>query len=149
MSAKYKSFILISVLAVLILVVSIGAVAYPGESVTGGGWIIKGGEKANFGFNVKYQNNGKLQGNLEFEDRSTGQPVQYKATDLSKLIVSKNKKFAGFTGKLEIDREGSYDFRVHVTDNGSPGTSDIFSIQVSNGYSASGVLGGGNIDIKK
>jgi len=38
-------------------------------------------------------------------------------------------------------------FTVDVTDNGEPGTLDTFSIQVSNGYSASGNLTDGNITI--
>jgi hypothetical protein len=36
---------------------------------------------------------------------------------------------------------------VDVIDNGDPGTNDFFSIQVSNGYSASGFLTSGNISI--
>jgi hypothetical protein len=33
-------------------------------------------------------------------------------------------------------------FAVGVTDNGAPGTNDFFSIQLSNGYSASRPLNG-------
>ena len=38
-------------------------------------------------------------------------------------------------------------FAVGVTDNEEPGTNDLFSIQLSNGYSASRYPGNGDISI--
>ena len=41
-------------------------------------------------------------------------------------------------------------YTVDVTDNGEPGRgSDLFSLRLSNGYTASGTLAGGNIQLHK
>jgi hypothetical protein len=40
---------------------------------------------------------------------------------------------------------GSYD--IDVADNGEPGRGDTFTITLSNGYTARGTLGGGNIQL--
>jgi hypothetical protein len=40
-------------------------------------------------------------------------------------------------------------YQVDVTDNGEPGKNDSFAITLSNGYSASGTLAGGNIQLHK
>jgi len=50
------------------------------------------------------------------------------------------------SGTAEINgAAGSYE--VWVTDNGEPGRNDVFKIKLSNGYSAEGTLGGGNIQL--
>lgn len=46
-----------------------------------------------------------------------------------------------------VIKAAALDFTVDVQDNGEPGSADTFSIQLSNGYSASGVLSGGNIQL--
>ena len=49
-------------------------------------------------------------------------------------------------GTADIDgTPGTY--RADVADNGEPGRSDTFSLMLSNGYSANGVLSGGNIQL--
>jgi hypothetical protein len=38
-------------------------------------------------------------------------------------------------------------FTVDVIDNGDPGSSDVFSISLSDGYSRSGTLVSGNVQV--
>jgi hypothetical protein len=61
--------------------------------------------------------------------------------------LSFNGNQAQFTGTAKGGKR-SLSFTVNVTDNGDPGTLDTFSIQISNGYSASGNLTSGNISIR-
>ena len=49
-------------------------------------------------------------------------------------------------GTADIDgASGTY--MVDVADNGEPGRDDTFSLKLSNGYTASGKLAGGNIQL--
>jgi hypothetical protein len=57
-----------------------------------------------------------------------------------------NGNQAHFTGTGKIGKT-KVSFTVDVTDNGEPGTNDFFSIQFSNGYSASGYPLNGDISI--
>jgi hypothetical protein len=60
--------------------------------------------------------------------------------------LSFNGNQAHITGTGKISKtKGS--FTVDVTDNAEPGTNDFFSIQFSNGYSASGYPLNGDISI--
>lgn len=116
----------------------------PGDEgkVTGGGHILVGGEKANFGFNAKNQS-GVLSGNLTYQDKANG--IKIKADSISQLVIDGND--ASFTAPCSVDKVDGYTCTVDVTDNGEPGSSDTFSIAVSNGYSAGGTVEGGNIQI--
>jgi hypothetical protein len=57
-----------------------------------------------------------------------------------------NGNIADFSGFVILDGR-SVTFDASVTDNGSPGISDMISISLSNGYSASGTLTSGEIRI--
>jgi hypothetical protein len=51
-------------------------------------------------------------------------------------------------GTATVNGAGSFGFDVFVCDNGEPGkNSDTFTIQMSDGYTAGGTLGGGNIQL--
>jgi hypothetical protein len=52
-------------------------------------------------------------------------------------------------GTAEVNGVAGFTYQVDVADNGEPGRSDTFSIRLSNGYTASGTLGGGNIQLHK
>lgn len=100
-----------------------------GGFATGGGWFIPEGnqDKVNFGFELKYKNDGTLKGNLEMIDHSTGD--KYKATDFSFLVIVDNKAY--FMGHVMINGEGSHPFMAIMEDNGTPGkNSDKFSISI-------------------
>ena len=62
--------------------------------------------------------------------------------------LSINGNQAHFTGTVKLSRKSTVSFTVDVIDNGTPGTFDSFSIQVSNGYSAGGTLSSGDISIR-
>jgi hypothetical protein len=60
-------------------------------------------------------------------------------------VVSGNR--ATIQGTCTVNKVSGFTFTVDVIDNGS-GSSDSFRIRLSNGYDASGTLGGGNITVK-
>jgi hypothetical protein len=70
--------------------------------------------------------------------------LNFRALKITSLSFNNNQ--AHFTGTAKIGKQ-KISFSVDVIDNGDPGTNDFFSIQVSNGYSASGFLTSGNISI--
>jgi len=120
------------------------------DFVTGGGWIVgtPSGAKANFGVRGGMKHG--LWGGLNYLDHSTRMHV-------------KSTGVTGYTKLSEVGRQINYNVTidgapgtavVKVYDNGEPGKNDTFSIELSNGYSASGDLGGprpggGNIQLHK
>ena len=84
----------------------------------------------------------KLIGSFSYDDPAT--PISFRALKITSLSFSGNQ--AHFTGTAKIGKK-KVTFTVDVTDNGDPGTNDFFSLNVSNGYSASGFLTSGNITI--
>jgi hypothetical protein len=115
------------------------------DFVTGGGWIPVSGDKGTFGFVAGHKDGSSmLSGHLTYIDHSTGMKVH--STDVTSYSVDAltRRTFGGDTTINGI----SYTYSVTIVDNGEPGAGhDTFSIQVSNGYSASGTLGGGNVEI--
>ena len=121
-----------------------GPVCPGGDFVTGGGWITgtPSGEKGTFGVAGGIKN-GALWGHLTYIDHGTNMKV--KGTGVTAYTVT-GPTTRHIEGTAEIDgRSGSY--QVDVSDNGEPGRKDTFSIMLSNGYSASGLLIGGNIQL--
>ena len=114
-----------------------------GDFVTGGGWITgPSGGRANFAV-AGGMKNGGLWGHLTYIDHGAGGPkvkgtgvTAYRGTGTSRHIE----------GTADIDgASGTY--AVDVADNGEPGRNDTFSLKLSNGYTASGNLAGGNIQL--
>lgn len=106
---------------------------------TGGGWIVgtPTKAKANFGVHGGIRN-GALWGGLNYIDH--GMRMHVKSSELT-----------DYTALTDIGRELKFNVTidgqpgtavVQLYDNGEPGRNDTFSIQLSNGYSASGDLGG-------
>jgi hypothetical protein len=121
----------------------------PGK-VTGGGQIAiplpKG--KASFGFNIMYQEGWAApKGELQYVDHTTKMTVH--GPNMTSLVVSSDKTKATFTGECTINGVSGFKFKVYVEDNSEPGKNDVFKIELSNGYSAGGVLLNGNIQIHK
>jgi len=124
-------------------------------SVTGGGRIINPntGFPASFGFSVKSLKNGQTQGSLLYiEHRATGD-VMLKSNAMGSLAIVSNQGI--FTGKATLNGVGNYTFRATVIDNGEPGTSDQFGLQVKDPSGATVAnltfspitLSGGNIQV--
>lgn len=115
-----------------------------GDFVTGGGWITVEGRnrKANFGVGGGVKN-GELWGHLTYIDH--GQRLRVKATAITSYEAT-GETSRRIEGTAEIDGEPGT-FVVEVADEGEPGRADTFEIQLSTGYTASGALGGGNIQL--
>ncbi len=117
----------------------------PKDFATGGGWIPIGNGKGTFGFVAGYKDHQTSpSGNLVYIDHTIGMKV--KATSVTSYTGSGNTRTFG--GDASINGASGYTYSVTVVDNGEPGAGhDTFSIHLSTGYSASGTLGGGNIEI--
>ena len=117
-----------------------------GDFVTGGGWITgtPSGVKANFGA-AGGRKQGALWGHLLYIDHGTGGP-RVKGTGVTAYtVVSTTSRH--IEGTAEVNGQDGFTYQLDVTDNGEPGSNDIFTIQLSNGYGASGNLRGGNIQL--
>lgn len=115
------------------------------DFMTGGGYIIVNNDHGNFGFVAGFKpGQSTVSGQLNYMDHGTGMHV--KSIDIKSYSGSGNTRT--FSGDAQINGVSGYTFTVTATDNGNPGAGkDMFSIQLSNGYSASGVLAGGNIKL--
>jgi hypothetical protein len=84
----------------------------------------------------------KITGSLSFSDPASG--ISFTAATFTSLTFNGNQAHITGTGK---GGKKTISFTVDVIDNGFPGTSDSYSIHLSNGYSASGTLLSGDIFI--
>lgn len=112
------------------------------EFVTGGGWIVgPSGGRANFAVA-----GGKEPGwgHLTYIDH--GQPaMRVKAT-----AITGYTSLGGTARRIDgtADANGQPGtFTAEIADNGEPGRADTFTLRLSNGYTASGMLDGGNIQL--
>jgi hypothetical protein len=116
----------------------------PGAKITGGGWIAVTGGKATFGLTARTRSNGTPDGHLTYQDHPLDRTV--KSTAITAVVV--NAPCARILGTATVNGVGSFGFQVDVCDNDEPGKDvDTFSIVMSDGYTASGTLGGGNIQL--
>lgn len=112
--------------------------------VTIGGWIELENKKGTCGFSCEYvEGAASPAGNMAYQDHDTGMRVI--ADQMIAIGIVGNQ--AWFYGTCTINGEAGHWFRVDVTDNGEPGSSDVFNITLDTGYSQGGTLGGGNIEI--
>jgi len=72
--------------------------------------------------------------------------LKVKGTGVTAYVITGTLK-RHIEGTAEINGQDAFTYTVDVTDNGEPGTNDTFAITLSNGYSASGTLRGGNIQL--
>lgn len=116
--------------------------------VTGHGFIDKAANARHFGFNVQGDPGGPWSGQLTFMDKAAD--LLLKAASFTAVTVEGNKVTFSGTGTLQQGSATStVTFTVVAVDNGEPGMgNDGFAITLSTGYSASGVLGGGNIKVR-
>jgi hypothetical protein len=121
------------------------AMAQHPDTVTAGGWITgtPSGIRANFGLNAR--DPGAPSGQVNYVDH--GLQMHVKSTSITSYTIV-NATTRQIQGTCTIDGVAGFTFTVVVVDNGEPGVgSDTFSITLSNSYSASGTLGGGNVRI--
>ena len=116
----------------------------PGAKVTAGGFIPAGSDKATFGLTAKANGSGTPSGHLTYQDHAQNRTVQ--STAITSVVV--NGDCATVRGTAKVNGSGAFGFEVTVCDNGEPGKdADTFSINMSDGYSNAGTLGGGNVQL--
>jgi len=117
------------------------------DFLTGGGFITgtPSGAKGNFGVAGGIKN-GSLWGHLNYIDHGTGMHVKHLTITSYEATGANERKI---TGTCKINNVEGFTFSVFAADNGEPGSNDTFNIFLSNGYSAGGYLGGGNIQLHK
>ena len=87
--------------------------------------------------------NGALWGHFQYIDHGNGPRV--KGTGVTAYSV-KGPTTRHIEGAADINGSpGTY--MADVADNGEPGRNDTFSLTLSTGYTASGTLSGGNIQL--
>ena len=116
-----------------------------GDFVTGGGWIPGPfGAKANFAV-AGGMKQGAFWGHLTYLDHGSNLKVRGTGVTAYEPVVP-TATTRRIDGTAEINGQpGSY--TVVVADNGEPGRDDTFTLTLSTGYTASGKLGGGNIQL--
>ncbi len=112
----------------------------PADCVTGCGSITTpAGSKASFAMSGGLRN-GAAWGDLAYSDKS-GPSVR--ATGVASYTVM-TSTIRRMQGPCEVNGQAGFTYVVDVADDGN-GTADMFRIQLSNGYSAHGVLRSGDI----
>jgi hypothetical protein len=107
--------------------------------ISGAGFIMLSGQKADFAFEAAKEGP-SFSGNLTYHDRNPNLKVR----SLAVTSVQRFGNRAVFSGTCTLNKQPGFTFTVTVEDGG-PGSSDTFRINLSNGYEASGTLAGGNI----
>jgi hypothetical protein len=116
------------------------------DFITGGGWI-KGAsnkDKSTFGVSGGIKN-GSFWGQLSYNDHNG---TKVKSTSVTSYLVV-DASTRQIEGVAKVNGIGSFTYTVIVSDNGENGRNDSFSLVLSNGYSVSGKLMGGNIQLHK
>lgn len=121
------------------------------DRVTGGGWI-RGptGAKAEFAV-AGGTRRGDFWGHLQFEDKGSkgkSNDVRVKGTRVTAYVIVDGVT-RHIEGTAKLNGRSGFTYQVDVTDNGRRGRHDTFSLRLSNGYTASGTLRGGNIQLHR
>jgi len=103
-----------------------------------------------FGGNAKVSLTGVASGQQEYQDHGPIQPLNVKTIDVQAVVCSSDRKQASLFGHATVNGMGSHEYRIDLTDNGEPGTNDMYGILLPDVPYASGTrtLGGGNVQIR-
>jgi len=117
------------------------------DRVTGGGFILPGGQFANFGAHGGLLH-GDLGGHLNYVDHNPSSSVRHVTSDsvVAYCIGCVDRDCRRITySPATVDGVEVSEVIIEVCDKGEPGTNDTFSICIpSRGYCQGGVLGGDN-----
>lgn len=117
------------------------------DFVTGGGHL-RGPDQNKSTFAISGGiKHGEVRGNLSFHQHGR-HGINVKSTSITAYTVI-DATTRRIEGVAKVNGKKEYTFISIVSDNGEPGRSDFFSLELSNGYRASGTLHGGNIQIHK
>lgn len=148
-------------LAVRATSASAHAVPVPCDFITSGGFVIlDSGAHGSFGAHGGCKHGG-FWGHVNYVDHTTSPGMHVNSTEITGYLTESisgtpdpnTRDICGFA-RLNQGEE-IVRFRVRLTDNGEPGTSDMFGIRLSNGYHVStrllnnGEGGGGNVQLHK
>ena len=87
-------------------------------------------------------------GNVTYQDHGPFART-VKSTEVTSVTLTEGGRCARILGDAKVNNAPGVGFQVDVCDNGEPGKdADTFSIVMSDGYVATGTLGGGNVQIK-
>src|SRR6266436_3611340 len=93
----------------------------PCDFLTGGGWIVHNGAKANFGVGGGCKQGSPTWGHLEYIDHGTGtDPKTHQPTGTRKIC-----------GTARTNQFGDVNFAVRAKDAGEPGVNDQFDIRLT------------------
>jgi len=115
----------------------------PGIVVSGRGSIDGQGDEATFKFKAR-QSDDRPTGSLSFSDPAAG--ISITKTKVRTLTFNGSSADLGGTARLGDGTRVTYS--VSVTDNSVDGSTDTFSITLSNGYSAGGTLTSGDFQVQ-
>jgi len=113
--------------------------------VTGGGYIFTDLQQdhGSFSIEVTVDSSGRIHGKAAYMDQATG--LNFRTLLITSANFNGNTATITGTGAANGSETG---FTISVQDNADPGAGhDTFSIQLETGYSKSGTLQGGNIQI--
>lgn len=114
------------------------------DRVTGGGYIKANHANANFGVTGGIRKDA-FRGHLTYIDHGASMTVKGTGVTAYVVLDATTRRIEGTA--LISGVAGTY--QVIVSDKGEPGRNDTFAITLSSGYSASGKLSGGNIQLHK
>jgi hypothetical protein len=103
-----------------------------------------------FGGNAKVSLTGVASGQQEYQDHGPVQPLNVKTIDVQAVVCRSDRTQASLFGHATVNGMGSHEYRIDLTDNGEPGTNDMYGILIPDVAYDSGTqkLGGGNVQIK-
>jgi len=119
--------------------------------ISDGGYIIAlNKDTGTFGGNAKVSLTGVASGQQEYHDHGPLQPLTVNTIDVQAMVCSDDRKQASLFGHATVNGTGSHEYRIDLTDNGEPGTTDKYGILLPDVPYLSGTqtLGGGNVQIK-
>jgi hypothetical protein len=97
--------------------------------VAGGGTIVRSGVTSFYGI-IARLDNGVAQGNLLYIERRPTGEVKLRSTSAQTLTILEN--VGVFVGRATLNGVANHSFRATVVDNGEPGSSDQFGLNVTN-----------------
>jgi hypothetical protein len=108
--------------------------------VTGGGWIL---DHRTLAASAAFRSGDAApSGHVEYKDRSAG--LTFSARSVDNLVCVGTH--ATIVGRGTANG-APVEYRIDEDDKGEPGRADVFEIELSSGYAASGTLSGGNIQV--
>ena len=120
-----------------------------GCKITDGGRIVaSNGDKATFGATARALSEDVAEGQQQYRDHGPASSFSFHSIRVETVICDGDK--ATILGQGRVNGEGSFDFRIDVTDSGEPGREDRYRIRISNGYdSGDQRLEGGNVQMHR